>query len=48
VIAVTIFTLFEEGEFEALAALSILVLLITLIFVAGSRKVVGKSFAQVS
>jgi len=48
VIAVTIFALFEEGEFEALAALSILVLLITLIFVAGSRKVVGKSFAQVS
>lgn len=48
VIAVTIFALFEEGEFEALAALSILVLLITLIFVAGSRKIVGKGFAQVS
>ena len=48
VIAVTIFTLFEEGEFEALAALSILVLFITLMFVAGSRKIVGKSFAQVS
>ena len=48
VIAVTIFTLFEEGEFEALAALSILILCITLIFVAGSRKIVGKGFAQVS
>lgn len=48
VIAVTILTLFEEGEFEALAALSILILCITLLFVAGSRKMVGKSFAQVS
>lgn len=48
VIAVTIFTLFEEGEFEALSALSILILFITLVFIAGARKIVGKSFAQVS
>ncbi len=48
VIAVTIITLFEEGEFEALAALSILILTITLIFISGSRKLVGKGFAQVS
>jgi iron(III) transport system permease protein len=48
VIAVTIITLFEEGEFEALAALSIVILAITLLFIAGSRKIVGKGFAQVS
>lgn len=46
VIAVTIITLFEEGEFEALAALSIIILTITLLFIAGSRKIVGKGFAQ--
>ncbi|MGV7223004.1 MAG: ABC transporter permease, partial [Nitrospinales bacterium] len=46
VIAVTIITLFEEGEFEALAALSIIILTITLVFIAGSRKIVGKGFAQ--
>jgi len=46
VIAVTIITLFEEGEFEALAALSIVILTITLLFIAGSRKIVGKGFAQ--
>jgi iron(III) transport system permease protein len=46
VIAVTIITLFEEGEFEALAALSIVILTITLVFIAGSRKIVGKGFAQ--
>ena len=48
VIAVTIITLFEEGEFEALSALSIVILTITLIFIAGSRKIVGKGFAQVN
>jgi iron(III) transport system permease protein len=48
VIAVTIITLFEEGEFEALAALSIVILAITLLFITGSRKIVGKGFAQVS
>jgi iron(III) transport system permease protein len=48
VIAVTIITLFEEGEFEALAALSIIILTITLVFIAGSRKIVGKGFAQVN
>ena len=48
VIAVTIITLFEEGEFEALAALSIIILTITLLFIAGSRKLVGKGVAQVS
>jgi iron(III) transport system permease protein len=48
VIAVTIITLFEEGEFEALAALSIIILAITLVFIAGSRKIVGKGFAQVN
>jgi iron(III) transport system permease protein len=48
VIAVTIITLFEEGEFEALAALSIIILMITLVFIAGSRKIVGKGVAQVS
>lgn len=47
VIAVTIITLFEEGEFEALAALSIVILAITLLFITGSRKIVGKGFAQV-
>lgn len=46
VIAVTIMALFEEGEFEALAALSIIILAITLVFIAGSRKIVGKGFAQ--
>jgi iron(III) transport system permease protein len=46
VIAVTIITLFEEGEFEALAALSIIILTITMVFIAGSRKLVGKGFAQ--
>lgn len=46
VIAVTIITLFEEGEFEALAALSIVILAITLLFITGSRKIVGKGFAQ--
>ncbi|MFC1876018.1 ABC transporter permease [Thermodesulfobacteriota bacterium] len=46
VIAVTIISLFEEGEFEALAALSIIILTITLVFIAGSRKIVGKGFAQ--
>jgi iron(III) transport system permease protein len=48
VIAVTIMTLFEEGEFEALAALSIIILAITLLFISGSRKIVGKGVAQVS
>ncbi len=48
VIAVTIMALFEEGEFEALAALSIIILAITLVFIAGSRKIVGKGFAQAS
>ncbi len=48
VIAVTIITLFEEGEFEALAALSIVILAITLLFITGSRKIIGKGFAQVS
>lgn len=48
VIAVTIITLFEEGEFEALAALSIIILAITLLFIAGSRKIVGKGVAQIS
>jgi len=47
VIAVTIITLFEEGEFEALAALSIVILAITLLFITGSRKIVGKGFAQI-
>ncbi len=48
VIAVTIITLFEEGEFEALSALSIVILAITLIFIGGSRKIVGKGFAQIN
>jgi iron(III) transport system permease protein len=48
VISVTVMTLFEEGEFEALAALSIVILAITLIFITGSRKIVGKGFAQVN
>jgi len=47
VMAVTIFTLFEEGEFEALSALAILLLGMMLIAIYLARKIVGKGFMEV-
>lgn len=46
VIAVTIFTLFEEGEFEALSALSVLLLLFNLVGVYAARWTVGRGIME--
>lgn len=46
VIAVTVFTLFEEGEFEALSALSVLLLLFNLVGVYAARWTVGRGIME--
>jgi len=45
--AVTIFTLFEEGEFEALSALAILLLAVILVGIYLARKIVGTGFMEI-
>ena len=47
VMAVTIYTLYEGGEFEALSALAILLLAVILIGVSLARKIVGKGFMEI-
>jgi len=47
VMAVTIYTLYEGGEFEALSALAILLLGVILIGVYLARKIVGKGFMEI-
>jgi iron(III) transport system permease protein len=47
VMAVTIFTLFEEGEFEALSALAIMLLGVILVGIYLARKIVGTGFMKI-
>jgi len=47
VMAVTIYTLFEEGEFEALSAMAVVLLAVMLGGVYLARKIVGKGFMEV-
>ncbi len=47
VVSVVIYTLYEEGLWEAVSSLGVLLLLITLVFVAIGQRFLGKRFLQV-
>ena len=47
VVSVVIYTLYEEGLWEAVSSLGVLLLLITLVIVALGQRYLGKRFLQV-
>jgi hypothetical protein len=47
VVSVVIYTLYEEGLWEAVSSLGVLLLLITLVVVAVGQRFLGKRFLQV-
>ena len=47
VVSVVIYTLYEEGLWEAVSSLGVLLLLITLVIVAVGQRLLGKRFLQI-